>query len=161
MTMNPKPGKLPADWDALTPPNGATILVIDQHLTREDVVDRIDALADSDIQGANERKDLTKLDMAKLYLETIDADGDPEDVADGRMKGDVLRLLADEIGFFASREQEEIVKEQSIQVLLYLKTGLTAPRMPSLPTTSRVSDVLDRHRTRRRFPATNPETAVH
>lgn len=158
MTMNPKPGALPCSWDGLTPANGAAILVIDLYLRRQDVVDRIDHLADSDIQGAANGRNLSKLDLAKLYVELGDHDEDPDIVVQGRTKGDVLRLLADEIGFFASHDQEEIVKEQTIQVLLFLQTGATAPRMPSLPHNAGVDLDLKRQYEQPGFPTAKART---
>lgn len=149
MGLNPKPGVPPCPWDELKP-TPTTILLLDLYLRRQDVIDRIDDLADSDIQAIETGKHLSKLDIAKLYVEISGEDVDPRLVVEGRQKGEVIQLLADAVGFHAAVEQQEVVKEQAIQVLLYFQTGDTADRMPSLPHSSHVDLDLEAQRKRER-----------
>lgn len=135
MTKNPKLGTLP-DGINLDDPDGVTVLLVDAYLRRQDIVDRIDDATDVRIDGAEDRRGLSKRDLARLYVDISGVDDHPADIEAGRLKGDVLRLLADEIGFFASEDQDEVVKEQTIQIWLYLTAGSVAPRMPTLPPSS-------------------------
>jgi len=134
----PKPGTLPFDIDDVDFVTGATILLVDLYLGRRDVIDRIDALVAFDLSPAAGGKELSKPDLARLYVAISGSDDDPKALAAGRRKGDLVRLLADDIGFFASDDQQEPVKEQVIQIWLFLAVDDTAERMPSLPRQSAI-----------------------
>lgn len=157
MTTNPKPGTLPWDLDDVDGVDGTTILVVDMHLSRSHLVDRIDDAVDFDLEPAAGGKNLSSIDLARLYAAVSDDERDPYFLTSRHRKGRLTRLLGDELGFYATDAQSEPVKEQVIQIWLALATGDVADRMPTLPHQSTIDiDLAEQGNGPRTRPARSP-----